>query len=307
MSLRDWIAETASRITSNGVAGIRESLYELYLGALRRTTPLTPAGSSVYNNHDWDVLVVLDACRVDVLQSVADEYDWLGEIGVHRSPASCSPEWLAATFHGESGPAVGETVYITGNPFSDRQLDHTRLQRVDELWRTAWDEGAGTIPPGPLTDRAIETMRRDDPDRLIVHYMQPHFPSPPDPVGEGISLRAFDETWQSPLDALRRGELNFDRVWESYESNLKYVLDSVALLLSSVDAETVVITADHGEAFGEYGVYAHPCGVPVPALRKVPWAEVSATDTGEYQLDETVSTAEPTTNTEERLKSLGYI
>lgn len=286
--------------------GARESLYELYLGALRRTTRVAPAGTSVYTR-DWDVLVVLDACRVDVLRSVADEHDWLNEVGVHRSPASCSPQWLQATFHGDHDHAVSETVYVTGNPFSDRQLDHDRLQRVDELWRTAWDEETGTIPPEPLTDRAVETMRRDDPDRLIVHYMQPHFPSLPDPVGEGISLRAFDETWHSPLDALRRGEISHDRVWASYEANLEHVLDSVAVLVSNIDAETVAITADHGEAFGEYGVYAHPCGVLLPTLREVPWVEVSATDTGEYQANETVLDTDPAIDTEERLESLGYI
>ncbi|MEZ3115632.1 hypothetical protein RYH80_06845 [Halobaculum sp. MBLA0147] len=307
MTLGDWVRETTTRVADDGLSGVRESLYELYLGGLRRVTPLTPDGASVYTR-DWDLLVVLDGCRVDVLRSVADEYDWLGPVDTHRSPASCSPEWLDATFHDEAhAETVAETVYVTGNPFSDRQLDHSRLRRVDDLWQTAWDEELGTIPPRPLTDRVIETMRADAPDRLVVHYMQPHFPSPPDPVGDGISLQAFDETWHSPLDRLRRGRIDAERVWQSYRANLRYVLDDVELLLSNVNADTVAITADHGEAFGEWGVYAHPCGVPVPTLRRVPWVEVSATDTEEYEPTTTEAETTPTSGVESKLESLGYV
>lgn len=32
-----------------------------------------------------------------------------------------------------------------------------------------------------------------------------------------------------------------------------------------------MLTADHGECFGEYGVYAHPSGVRIDELVKVPW------------------------------------
>ncbi len=33
----------------------------------------------------------------------------------------------------------------------------------------------------------------------------------------------------------------------------------------------VVLTADHGEAFGEYGLYAHCKQLRIEALVKVPW------------------------------------
>ena len=38
---------------------------------------------------DWDILVILDACRVNPLRSIAN---WPVETVV--SPASCTPEWL---------------------------------------------------------------------------------------------------------------------------------------------------------------------------------------------------------------------
>jgi len=60
------------------------------------------------------------------------------------------------------------------------------------------------------------------------------------------------------------------------------VLDAVEELLRNVDAEEVVITAGHGDAFGEYGVYSHPAGVPHPHVRRVPWARTTTEDSGEY-------------------------
>lgn len=37
-----------------------------------------------------------------------------------------------------------------------------------------------------------------------------------------------------------------------------------------VDDVRVVITADHGEAFGGWGAYGHPMGMMHPAVRRVP-------------------------------------
>ena len=78
------------------------------------------------------------------------------------------------------------------------------------------------------------------------------------------------------------------------------------LLLRSVDAESVVVSSDHGNAMGEWGVYGHPPNMPHDCLRNVPWVETTANDNGEYE-----PSVEPTTTVdaskEEQLKSLGYI
>lgn len=36
-----------------------------------------------------------------------------------------------------------------------------------------------------------------------------------------------------------------------FSLNVRYVLNDVKLLLNNFDAETVVISSDHGDAFGE--------------------------------------------------------
>ncbi|MFQ5885465.1 MAG: hypothetical protein ACE5IO_10250, partial [Thermoplasmata archaeon] len=36
----------------------------------------------------------------------------------------------------------------------------------------------------------------------------------------------------------------------------------------------VVITSDHGNLFGEYGLFRHPRGLYLPELTQVPWLEL---------------------------------
>ena len=43
----------------------------------------------------------------------------------------------------------------------------------------------------------------------------------------------------------------------------------------TLDNAWVVITADHGEAFGEFGIFGHPCGTPLPELIVVPYLAVA--------------------------------
>jgi hypothetical protein len=59
-----------------------------------------------------------------------------------------------------------------------------------------------------------------------------------------------------------------------YDENLRLVLESVRELLPEFDGP-VVVTADHGEAFGEQGVWEHHIETHIPALTDVPWFRVS--------------------------------
>lgn len=57
---------------------------------------------------------------------------------------------------------------------------------------------------------------------------------------------------------------------EYYEQNLRLVLEEVAQFVGELDGE-VVVTSDHGEAFGEYGVWEHHVETYIPPLVEVPW------------------------------------
>jgi hypothetical protein len=84
------------------------------------------------------------------------------------------------------------------------------------------------------------------------------------------------------------------------------VLDSVETLLKNVDAETVAISADHGEAFGELGVNRHPIAIPHPKIKRVPWALTSATDKGKYE-PMTYDQRGQGKGVTEHLEDLGYL
>jgi hypothetical protein len=305
MTFGDWVTASTRRVREDGWTGVTESGKELYVGALRRTEPIFGRGEHVFER-DWDVLLLLDACRVDLMAEVADEYDFLDSPETLHSVGSSSIQWIERTFADEYRDELQNTVYVTGNPFSKRVLADGDLLALDEVWRYAWDDDRGTIPADPITDRAIAAGREHDYDRLVVHYMQPHFPSIPDPLSDGMNTSTLGdgEGWDTPWHMLRRGELDEATVWASYRANLEYVLDDVATLLENLDADTVAISADHANAKGEWGIYGHP-KVPIKAIREVPWYETTARDTGAYEPE-----LEPGVERgaiEDKLESLGYL
>lgn len=302
MPLADWVRTSIERVRQEGLEGIGDAVYDLYTGLWWFAWPV-PRGTNVYER-DWDVLVVLDACRVDLLRSVADEYTFLERIERMESVGSMSKEWMAKTFTGSYADEIRETVYVTGNVFSGRMLSADRFRELDEVWRYGWDEERDTVPPRAVTNRAIRAARALDPNRLIVHYVQPHHPF----LG---SDHGFDATPFGPdssdtvVDALRKGKIERRAFWSAYRDNLRRALDDVEILLSSVDAGTVAITADHGDALGEWGIYDHPVGCLHPAVRTVPWVETTAEDTDEYEPDPVRSGSDQPV--EDRLRSLGYV
>lgn len=264
---------------------------------------------SIYSR-DWDVVVILDACRADSLQTVASEYAWLPDsVPTLWSVGGTSTEWMGNTFTDAYAEEIADTAYVTANPYSHDHIDESQFAFVDEVWKDGWDHDIGTVPAETVTERAVSAARTRDPTRLIVHYMQPHFPSVPDPIGGAISLDEFgdDENVVSFWDRIRSGRIGIKRARASHLANLRYVLDSVDDLRQNVDARKAIVSADHGECFGEWGYYGHPRNKPIPSVRRVPWVEIEMRDSG------TIDTAVEYTNeqtsmagVDERLRDLGY-
>jgi hypothetical protein len=297
MSFADWLRRTAGGIRRDGLAGARRSGFQLWKGAFRRLDWFDE-GTRVYDR-EWDLLIVLDACRFDLMREVVDEYEYLTSLEAFHSAGSSSSEWMERNFTEEHRVAIGRTVHVTGNPNSADSVPVRDFLRFDEVWQYAWDEDLGTIHPDPLTDRAIALHREHDPERMIVHYMQPHHPFVRQPLGEGFGAT-------DPWDLLQRGEVDRETIWAAYRENLRYVLDRLPTLLRNVDARNAVITADHGNLLGEYGFYAHPAKVAVSELRRVPWCRTTARDEGTYDPTLTPGTEAESDVVERRLEDLGY-
>lgn len=307
MAFSDWVRQTYDQISENGWEGVHESVYELRLGAFRRFERIADSGTNVFER-EWDALLVLDGCRVDAMAEVAADYDFLENPGTHRSNGSASYQWMDRTFTDEYADEMARTAHVTANPFSDDFCSPDDWAVLDEVWRDGWDPELGIVPARTVTERAIHATRNAETefDRLLVHYMQPHFPSVPKPLGDGTQLQEWRDGREMAWQGLRRGRLSETDVWDAYIANLRYVLDDVAILLENLDAERVVLTADHGNAKGEWGIYGHP-NVPLDVLRTVPWYVTTATDTGTYQPDVNRADATQTDlSVEDRLDALGY-
>ncbi|KAA9410371.1 hypothetical protein EGO51_11345 [Haloarcula hispanica] len=272
-------------------------------------------GSENIYTRDWDLLVILDGCRLDVMEEVVaeEEYPFVDDVKSTVSPSGMSSGWMYETFTDDHLSDVQDTSYVTANPHSevvlggDHPVDGDDFKLLDEVWRYAWDEDIGTVTADDVTDRAISSGRKHDFDRMIVHYMQPHFPSLSHPqLGSGINLDEVGDAWSSSIwKQLLRNEIDYDEVWEAYKGNLKVVMESLGTLLENVDAERVLITADHGNAFGERGFYGHG-EFPIDEIRVVPSIVTSAVDSQEYKpIDRNYNDTDQ--SVQEKLSALGYL
>lgn len=240
-------------------------------------------GTNVYDR-EWDVLVVLDGCRYDMYQEVVGPSESLSSV------ASTSTVWMDETFSAERDDEVAGTAYVSANPYSHR-LDAGRFGLLDHVWRDFWDDDLGTIPPDPVTDHGIAAARTGEYERVICHYMQPHFPFVADgkPAFGRLGRSGFDlgdDDSENVWDMVADGDVSIDAVREAFWDNLAYVFASVERLLDNVDG-TVAVTADHGNALGEWGMWGHRAYVPSRALRKVPWDVRTCTDGGGYEPETT--------------------
>lgn len=280
------------------------------------------------------------------------EFDFLHSGRKITSSGSTTIEWLESNFSIKYASDLSKIAYITGNPNSvrvfpyeypnkcscgdeltpsydsvyhdgrmickscgteilgDRQVSVNILR---EVWRDAWDNDVGTIRPRPVTNSAIRTAREDDPNKMIVHYMQPHHPFISAPeldkgsyIAEGDKYR--EKQSKTVWERLENGECDKDTVWEEYKNNLRLVLEDVKILLKNVDYDTAIITSDHGNALGEYGIYGHPGNMALDCLVEVPWFETTAKDEHTHT-PSTQSDANSDVNSErvkDRLRDLGY-
>jgi hypothetical protein len=265
-----------------------------------------PVAESIYE-YDWDMLVILDACRVDLLEEVAEEYAFIKSIDTTYSLGADSTRWIRENFTRDAfREEVQQTCYITGNPHTKLVLSGNEFRHLDEVWTYAFDDEQGFMPPRSITERAVAASREHNYNRLVVHYMQPHFPSVPRlDLGSTMDPKTVGTEWYSVWKQLKNEAIDRDVIWNAYRENLRYVLDEVAVLLENVDADTTIISADHGNAVGELGFYGHK-DIPVRAVRRVPWCRTTGRDRGTLQPDLEPLEEANTSDLDEQLAALGY-
>lgn len=271
----------------HGVRGVysKASKY-LYENMLRTLSPIyKPDNIQYVCELDWDVLIILDGCRPDLLESVSDDYSFLPKPPHNTviTPGSYSKGWMKENFinYKTCRDQLSNIIHISGNPYTDRVFNGDEFLVLDEVWKYAWDK-KGYMPPKPITDRSIYHYRKENSDKMIVHYMQPHVPFIDDELSnykidaENFGDPENDNVNKTPWELYRESQIEYEELWEAYQNNLDVVLKSVNRLINNIDADSVLISSDHSNLIGEKRLYGHPKGIPLKELIEVPWVETEA-------------------------------
>lgn len=188
---------------------------------------------------------------------------------------------------------------------------NARFYKVYDVWLSAWDWSIGTSLPEEVARVAVQAIKENPDRKAIIHFMQPHFPYRKAPCPSTYSdLRGTRQNKKIGvlLERLVRNLIAFLRIdlskyrttywkvrkmldldfledlnevyWrkysvrdlrEFYKDNLEWVLESVARIVEEFGDAGIVITSDHGEAFGENGEFFHVYRTRNPVVRCVPF------------------------------------
>lgn len=143
-----------------------------------------------------------------------------------------------------------------------------------------------------INRESIRVMNRisSDPFFLFVNYLDPHVPYfPPRPFSSYFSEKAFPHVYRHTLNFLAlTNTLNKDirdaYQVSQYDGEVAYLDDQLGKMFSHLkemgiyDSALIIVTSDHGELFGEHGLYQHRTPmyegvVRIPLIIKFPFSE----------------------------------
>lgn len=296
-----------------GIQSPKLSVRKLNIAYHKRlwTREYNTSGVGIFEE-EWDNLIILDACRYDLFEHYCN---LKGNLEQKTSRGSSTVEFLRGNFHERT---LNDTVYVTANPQLYRNKDRidTTLHREINVWmEDGWNEEYGTVLPETTTDYAIQASKDYPNKRLLVHYIQPHYPflSSETSFDKG-QLEDSENPYSFWLQIMMGDlDLSIEDIWPMYAENLEQALDSVRDLLDELTGKTVV-TSDHGNMIGEPSSpipireWGHPWGTYTSELVDVPWLVIN--DSQRRQITaEAPEESRDDTNREavaERLRSLGY-
>jgi len=238
---------------------------------------------------DWDVLIVLDACRADALREVTGT-----DAPAVRSPGVCTPQWIAKV-----GPLLERlnVLYFTANPVVDREVQKRSLQvELISIWKRHWSRFTRLAIPSvhPLSVNGVVLtyleMGRLEGRRVVIHYLQPHSPyigAIPLAVSRwGRSNSEFGRACHAltrPDVAVRQGAFDWTLLKRAYRMNLALAWDAARQLAGQLTG-TIIVTSDHGEMLGEDGgKFGHEGHWRYPQLYAVPWLRLDGSAEREAQ------------------------
>jgi hypothetical protein len=221
-----------------------------------------------------------------------ENYPLEGDLEFRISRGSHTKQFLIENF---KDSIRDDIIYITANPHVDILLNRN-FYKIISVWKDGWSDKFHTVLPNVMYEYSVETIKKYPNKKMIIHFMQPHYPY----IDENQELRALQYLRESilynknkPLEKIKKIALK-EEFWALYSyyvykildieshirgywKNLQITLPYVEKLITLLSG-TTIITADHGEAFGEYihpifpiKYYGHRDNVRIPILVKVPW------------------------------------
>jgi len=254
-------------------------------------------------DEEWDVLIVLDACRYDVFSRLYGRYGLKGRLEKRVSLGGGTIGWLLGNF---GNCECGDVVYVTANPFVDIYVKR-RFGKIVSVWKYGWDEEIGTVLPQTMYKYSLYALSRYQGRRFIFHFMQPHAPyvgvGGRDPILDRIRRRALrGKSWRAPVRVKRHptivylgsiySSLSDEEMKIGYLRNLHITLPYVKRLVD-VSPGKVVVTSDHGEIMGErvhpllpFRAYGHNTYFRSDVAIEVPWLVVGEGDKSPLSLED---------------------
>jgi hypothetical protein len=272
------------------------------------------ADTTTIADADWDNCIVLDACRYDTFESVADP-SW--DLRPRLAAGSDTGGYLAANYP----PSVTESdlVYVNANARVANEPTGD-FHEIRHVWQDEWNDEYGTVMPEAVCAAAREAAA-DHPDkRLLVHLVQPHIPyigPTADDLPSGAAIQSMrpgeagmDDS--KPYAAVKAGIAEPETVRAAYRESLELAMEHVEALVDDLRGKSVV-TADHGDLLGEhdgrwvgeFSEWGHPANTPAAPLVRVPFA-VPPFDDRKTVRDGTATDTNQTDPNSEQLEALGY-
>jgi hypothetical protein len=257
---------------------------------------------------NWDILVILDACRIDAFHNILMMQDnkfsnYLKKTFKHfdyifvNSEVSDTMEWLEYHWNDYHD----DIFYISGNPHvNSHGIGHydarKHFRKILDAWDTGFSKSTQRIEPMEILKMSNDIIDSyTEFNKFIIHFMQPHSPY----IFDKKKLTINDLIDKMPKGSYRiynffrmnkiinrinmkyfKGaallENQYSKVYDNkeiinaYNNNLKTLIDPLYNLLTKYKYRNIIITADHGELLGEYGRYGHG-GKLVPELTNVPF------------------------------------
>jgi hypothetical protein len=122
---------------------------------------------------DWDVLVILDACRYDIFAEVVGNELGTRPLESRISRGSATRKWVEANF---TDRTLADLVYVHSNGHYGR----LKSEICSDVFKYQISEnnalGGRSVHPGVVTSAAITAAESPPHKRFFVHYMQPHHP-----------------------------------------------------------------------------------------------------------------------------------